>query len=160
MKSYVLIWVLLTSCLFTLNVNAKIVSRERPDEWNKLVYGGRFMDRFLPMPIQGELTSETWGADNVKPRYIDNGIEENEWSYWGGDSGNRVFDILIDGKKVATQKLSSPKPGQFMDVTYPVPVDLTKGKEKVTVKFQANPGSMAGGVFGCRIVKQGQEPSG
>jgi len=38
------------------------------------------------MPVQGELTSETWGADNVKPRYIDNGIEDNEWSYWGGNA--------------------------------------------------------------------------
>lgn len=83
MRSYVLIWILLTSCLFTLDVNAQAVAQERPDEWNKLVYGGRFMDRFLPMPVQGELTSETWGADNVKPRYIDNGIEDNEWSYWG-----------------------------------------------------------------------------
>jgi hypothetical protein len=75
-------------------------------------------------------------------------------TYWGGDSGNRVFDILIDGQKVATQKLNSPKPGEFMDVTYTIPSDLTKGKEKVTVKFQAHPGSMAGGVFGCRIVKR------
>ena len=86
MRSYVLIWTLLTSCLFTLDANAQIVARERPDEWNKLVYGGRFLDRFLPMPVQGELTSETWGADNVKPRYINNGIEDNDWSYWGGNA--------------------------------------------------------------------------
>jgi len=74
-------------------------------------------------------------------------------TYWGGDSGNRVFDILIDGKKIATQKLNRNKPDEFMDVTYAVPVDLTKGKQKVTVKFQAHRGAMAGGVFGCRIVK-------
>jgi len=86
MRSYVLIWILLTSCLFTLDANAQTVARERPDEWNKLVYGGRFMDRFLAMPVQGELTGETWGADNVKPRYIDNGIEDREWSYWGGNA--------------------------------------------------------------------------
>ncbi len=74
-------------------------------------------------------------------------------TYWGGDSGNRVFDILIDGKKIATQKLNRNKPGEFIDVTYAVPVDLTKGKKKVTVKFQAHPGGTAGGAFGCRIVK-------
>ena len=74
-------------------------------------------------------------------------------TYWGGDSGNRAFDILIDGRKLATQKLNAPKPGSFTDVTYAVLADLTKGKEKVTVKFQAHPGSMAGGVFGCRIVR-------
>ncbi|MCP4607630.1 MAG: hypothetical protein GY845_02790 [Planctomycetes bacterium] len=86
MKSYVLIWILVTSCLFTLDANAQIVARERPEGWDKLVYGGRFMDRFLPMHVQGELTSNTWGADNVKPRYIDNGLEDNEWSYWGGNA--------------------------------------------------------------------------
>lgn len=86
MKSYVLIWILLTSCLFTLDANSQIVARERPDGWDELIYGGRFMDRFLAMHIQGELTSDTWGADNVKPRYIDNGIEDNEWSYWGGNA--------------------------------------------------------------------------
>ena len=86
MRSYILIWTLLTSCIFTLDANAQIVERNRPDEWNNLVYGGRFMDRFLAMPVQGELTSDTWGADNVKPRYIDNGIEDNEWSYWGGNA--------------------------------------------------------------------------
>jgi hypothetical protein len=86
MKSYVLIWILLTSCLFTLDANAQIVARERPDGWGELVYGGRFMDRFLAMRVQGELTSNTWGADNVKPRYTDNGLEDNEWSYWGGNA--------------------------------------------------------------------------
>lgn len=74
-------------------------------------------------------------------------------TYWGGDSGNRVFDILIDGHRLATQRLNAPKPGKFTDVTYAVPIDLTKGKQKVTVKFQAHPGSTAGGVFGCRIVR-------
>ena len=50
---------------------------------------------------------------------------------------NRTFDILIDGHRIATQKLNASKPGQFVDVTYDIPVDLTKGKQKVTVKFQA-----------------------
>ena len=86
MTSHVLIWILLTCCVFTLDANAQSVERKRPDEWIKLAYGGRFMDRFLAMPVQGRLTSETWGADNVKPRYIDNGLEDNDWSYWGGNA--------------------------------------------------------------------------
>ena len=73
-------------------------------------------------------------------------------SYWGGDSNNRNFDILVDDRKIATQELNAPKPGQFMDVTYEIPSDLTKGKQRVTVKFQAHPGAMAGGIFGCRIM--------
>jgi len=58
---------------------------ERPEHWKDLAYGGRFMDRFEPMPILGERTSDTWGVDAVKPRDILNGIEETEWSYWGGN---------------------------------------------------------------------------
>ena len=64
-----------------------------------------------------------------------------------------MFDILVGDKKIATQKLTAHKPGAFTDVTYPIPADVTKGKGKVTVRFQGHPGSMAGGVFGCRIVK-------
>ncbi len=44
------------------------------------------MDRFLPMPAKGPLTSDTWGAAQVKPRYIENGLEDQEWSYWGGNA--------------------------------------------------------------------------
>ena len=58
---------------------------ERPKEWKGLAYGGRFMDRFEPMPLLGERTGDTWGVDAVKPRDVLNGIEEAEWSYWGGN---------------------------------------------------------------------------
>jgi len=65
---------------------AQITKRDRPEAWDDLVYGGRFMDRFLPIPTLGPLSSETWGGDNVLPRYIENGIEDQEWSYWGGNA--------------------------------------------------------------------------
>jgi len=65
---------------------AQITERQRPAEWDDLVYGGRFMDLFLPMLPKGPLTSDTWGAAEVKPRYIENGLEDNEWSYWGGNA--------------------------------------------------------------------------
>jgi hypothetical protein len=67
------------------NANAQTVERARPAEWKYLVPGGRFMDRFLPMPSVGKLTSDTWGGDNVLPRYVDNGIENRKWSFWGGN---------------------------------------------------------------------------
>lgn len=86
MRSYVLIGVLLASGIVCVDAHAQIIERERPEKWNDLVFGGRFMDRFLPMPVQGKLTSETWGADNVRPRYVENGLEDNEWSYWGGNA--------------------------------------------------------------------------
>jgi len=73
-------------------------------------------------------------------------------TYWGSDVGPREFDVLIDGERIATQKLARDKPEEFFDVVYPLSEALTRGKGKVTVRFQAHPGNTAGGVFGCRIV--------
>ena len=78
-------------------------------------------------------------------------------TYWGSDGGNRVFDLLIDGVKLATQRLQNKQPNKFYDELYHLPADLTKGKEKVEVKFQAQPGAFAGGVFGARIMRMGQD---
>ena len=74
-------------------------------------------------------------------------------TYWGSDNGNRNFDILIDNVKIASQKLESDKPNEFFDVTYSIPEKLLEDKKQITVKFQAQPGSMAGGVFGCKLLK-------
>ena len=49
---------------------SQITERERPAEWKQLVKGARFMDRFLPMK-GNVLSSDTWGADCVLPRYVD-----------------------------------------------------------------------------------------
>ena len=73
-------------------------------------------------------------------------------TYWGGEWQTRNFDILIDGKKITTQKLRANKPGDFFDGTYAIPPALTKGKTKVTVRFQAHAGDTAGGVFDLRTL--------
>ena len=74
-------------------------------------------------------------------------------SYWGGETGNRTFDILVDGAIIATQTLSRDKPDSFFDVTYKIPAELTRGKTKIEVRFQARPGNTAGGLYGARILK-------
>jgi DUF1680 family protein len=69
-------------------------------------------------------------------------------TYWGGER-DRDFDILVDGVKVATQHLSeSDRPGKFLDVTYPLPEGLTKGKKSVRVRFVPHDRNTAGPVFG------------
>jgi hypothetical protein len=83
MKKYLFLTLLVFA--FSSNVISQITERERPKEWDNLVDGGRFLDRFLPIPVIGELSDKTWGAADVIPRYVDNGIEEKEWSYWGGN---------------------------------------------------------------------------
>ncbi len=74
-------------------------------------------------------------------------------TYWGGEEGARDFDILVDGKKIATQRLHMDRPGEFFDVVHAVPEKLTRGKERVNVRFQGHPGNFAGGVFGVRMMK-------
>jgi len=79
-------FLILLLLVLTGPAGAQITERERSEEWDNLVYGGRFMDRFLPIPVMGALSSDTWGAENVVPRYVENGIEDREWSYWGGNA--------------------------------------------------------------------------
>ena len=74
-------------------------------------------------------------------------------TYWGKEVGDRTFDVLVDGKKIATTSLDSSRPEAFYDVNYPIPMELTGGKDKVTVRFQAHPGNTAGGVFGIRTLR-------
>lgn len=74
-------------------------------------------------------------------------------TYWGGDSGTRTFDVLVNGRKIATQQLRGLKPGAFTDVMYDVPESLTGGRESITVRLQAHPGQTAGGLFGLRVVR-------
>lgn len=69
---------------FGWGLQAQVTERERPAEWKNLVEGARFMDRLQPM--KGEmLSSDVWGADSVRPRLVDNGIELPETSFWGGN---------------------------------------------------------------------------
>ena len=79
--------------------------------------------------------------------------QELQVTYWGSDAGNRVFDVLVDGRKIATQQLEQNRPDQFFDESYRLPGELLAGKQSVTVKFQAHPGAWAGGVFGARIMR-------
>ena len=58
--------------------------KPRPEAWEHLAFGGRFMDRILPAPIFEGLEADPWGTDKVRPRDIHNGIEDPDWSYWGG----------------------------------------------------------------------------
>ena len=75
-------------------------------------------------------------------------------SYWGSETGPRTFDILVDGNKVATQSLQNDKPGEFFDVTYVIPSELTRGKSKITIRFQPHSGNTAGGFYGLRVIRR------
>ena len=74
-------------------------------------------------------------------------------TYWGGETGRRTFDILIDGKLLATESLNQDRPGLFFDKTYAVPFELTRGKRSVEIRLSAHPGNFAGGLYGARTLK-------
>ena len=78
--------------------------------------------------------------------------------YWGDDVPPRTFDILVDGRKIATQSLDHNRPGEFFRVEYALPAELLRGKGKVTVQFRAHAGNTAGGVFGCATLREPRGP--
>jgi DUF1680 family protein len=75
-------------------------------------------------------------------------------TYWGGDN-YRKFDIIADGQILSTQTLSTQQPHDFFDVDYPLPVSLLQDKQDITIEFRPSGNSVAGGVFGGRILIDG-----
>lgn len=71
-------------------------------------------------------------------------------TYWGGER-RRHFYILVDGKRVADERLNAEKLGEFIDRDYPLPPALLKDKTSVVIRFEPEPGNSAGPVFGCRL---------
>ena len=88
MKKTIILWILFFVCFFT---SAQVVERPYPEEWKQLVPGVRFVDRFLPMP-DGRQETGIWGADSVLCRYVDNGIEQSDVSFWG--VGWKHFEVI------------------------------------------------------------------
>ncbi len=72
------------------------------------------------------------------------------------ERANRSFTILIDGLKLADQTIERVSPQErsaFVDVEYKIPPELVQGKQKVTVRFQAAPGSEVAAVYGIRMIR-------
>jgi DUF1680 family protein len=74
-------------------------------------------------------------------------------TYWGMDNRGRIFDIIIDNLKLSTEDLNQYKESRFYDISYVIPIELTKGKQKVTVKLLPKKDNSAGPVYGSRMVK-------
>jgi uncharacterized protein len=83
-------------------------------------------------------------------------------TYFGGDRElwldgkalHRDFDILVDETNIAHQVLEGKNPDTLMDIVYPIPYELTKGKEKIEVKFVSDENKIAGGVYGVKILNE------
>ena len=91
-----------------------------------------------------DATSEGWfsydmAVDNTTTNYI-------KVKYYSGDVGRR-FKIFIDDELFKNVVLEDPNPNNFYDVYYEIPQEMIGDKEKITIKFQAEKGSFAGGIF-------------
>jgi hypothetical protein len=72
----------------------------------------------------------------------------------GLDPVNGTFQIMVDGTEIARFQRNMTASG-FFDVQYAVPATLSRGKSKVTVRFQGvGPGRIAP-VFGVRTIRAG-----
>lgn len=58
-------------------------------------------------------------------------------TYWGGEWLHRNFDIIVEGVRIATEKLRTNKPGDFFEARYEVPTALIKDKTRATITFRA-----------------------
>ena len=71
------------------------------------------------------------------------------------DSGARLFDIQIDGRRLTTIDHRQPVPEVEKPLYYQeleIPAEMTRGKTAITVKFNAHNHNMAGGIFDLRTL--------
>jgi DUF1680 family protein len=85
-------------------------------------------------------------VDTAHPLALVVGYNHDEWQ-------QRTFEILVDGTRVGEQTIERRGPMRFFEVEYPVPSEAVKGKQKVTVKFQATQGNEIGAVYGIRMIR-------
>lgn len=66
--------------------------------------------------------------------------------YFSGDAG-RGFCIYVDGEVLEDEVIENVNPDDFYDVYYEIPAELVEGKDTITVTFEADGNSYAGGIF-------------
>ena len=108
---------------------------------------GQYMDKPVRNAVNGGFISYVMKVDPAQPMVLC-------CTYWGGDTGGRRFDVLVNEKIIATQTLDFNDPGRFFEVEYAISQDLTRGQSNVTVVFQGYPGRTVGGIFGCQMLKR------
>jgi len=171
-KRYALYWRLFTEEEWD-EVNAKRKARAAEDAARKKAVEKRLVDRVAvgedESEKQHQLQSEKSESGELRGERWRHAVEGGWFSYdlqvlpdtpmvlvgryWGSETG-RTFDILVEGTKIATQTVNVNFPGDFFEVDYKIPHELTRGKARVTVRFQAPPDGAAGGLHGLVMLKE------
>jgi hypothetical protein len=80
---------------------------------------------------------------------------------WGSDGGNRRYNIYCDGTVFSYDEVNNFAPGEYYYMHHPIPFELTKGKEKVTIKMQsASADDIVGGLYGAYTALSQDVPEG
>jgi hypothetical protein len=78
-------------------------------------------------------------------------------TYKGGEGRPRRFDLLVEGERIATRTVEY-HPTELLDAEYALPETLTRGKERITVKFQTPADADSAMIFEVRTVPAGTDP--
>lgn len=73
-------------------------------------------------------------------------------TYNSDEQDNAGFAITVDGTMVGVAPLESSEKG-FFDIEYSIPAEVVRGKEKVTIRFEAMGNRQIRTVFGIRLIR-------
>jgi DUF1680 family protein len=65
----------------------------------------------------------------------------------------RSFDVLVDGRTLASEKFDFDSVSKFFDREYALPPELVHGKTRLTVRFQASGALEVSPVYGLRLIR-------
>ncbi len=76
-------------------------------------------------------------------------------TYWGQDNRNSTFNILVNDTVIATEDINKYKENRFYEIDYKIPVELTKGKRKITIILkEAKNNNNIGPFYLARIARE------
>ncbi|MGN1256735.1 MAG: beta-L-arabinofuranosidase domain-containing protein, partial [Bacteroidaceae bacterium] len=80
---------------------------------------------------------------------------------WGSDGGDRKYNILCDGVEFSYDHVDNFQPGEYYYMRHPIPYELTKGKQKVTITMKsASANDLVGGIYGAYTAISENTPDG
>jgi DUF1680 family protein len=73
-------------------------------------------------------------------------------SYWGGFTGSKTFDIVVNDIKIATENIAGLKDGEFIDIQYDIKPEYALNADDLLVTLKPHEGHRAGPIFGARLI--------
>jgi DUF1680 family protein len=71
--------------------------------------------------------------------------------YWGKQRNSR-FSIFTDGVRVGREAMDGSGPVAFVERSYGIPLEVSRGKQFVVIRFEPEENAGAGPVFACRLL--------